>query len=390
MGRIVPMHKFLNILKPNRLHYAAATLVTTVVGIGIFGIPFSFVKAGFVTGLLFLIGLSFVAILRNLLYGEVVLRTSSQHQIIGYVEKYLGANAKRLSLFGFMVGVYGALLAVIVIGGTFWANVFWFFDFSVTTFSIIFFVVASLVVFKGLKTASRLDLILLIFFIAIIVLISFMGLGNIDVENYKSIFFQEFWFLPFGVILFAFAGMSAIPLMKEVLAGENHKFKKAIVIGTVVPAILYIIFAFVIVGVSGEITSPDAISGLAGFLGNRAVIIASLLGFFSTFTVFVNISLALKESFIFDFNIKKRHAQFLVTLPPILLFASGLRNFIEIVGLVGAVSVGLETVLLIFTYLQAKKKGDRDPEYSLKVPHWLLYLLAIIFGAGIVYSLVFF
>ena len=181
--------------------------------------------------------------------------------------------------------------------------------------------------------------------------------------------------------------MSAVPLMREVIDGEEKKLKKAIIFGTLAPVVLYLIFTLVIVGVSGEATSPDAVSGLASFLGNKAVFIGSILGLLSTFTVFVNGSTALREAFEYDFKFKKSHAYILVAVPPYLLFLSGLRNFIEIIGIVGAVVVSLETVLLVFMFLKAKSKGNREPEYSINVPRWLLYLVAAVFSVGLVYSL---
>src|SRR3989344_4261130 len=117
-------------MKVNKFFYSVSTLVTTIVGIGIFGIPFSFVKAGFLTGALFLVAIFFVTLLANLMYGEVALRTQKYHHIIGYVNKYLGNGFKKINLFSFILAIYGALVAVIAISGTFWANVFWFVDFS--------------------------------------------------------------------------------------------------------------------------------------------------------------------------------------------------------------------------------------------------------------------
>jgi len=52
------------------------------------------------------------------------------------------------------------------------------------------------------------------------------------------------------------------------------------------------------------------------------------------------------------------------------------------------VAVGLEAFVLIWVFVRAKSHGDRIPEYSLSLPIWLLYLLAIIFMGGIGYTLI--
>ena len=54
---------------------ATATLIGTIVGVGIFGVPYVVAKSGFLLGLLFLFGLGGVALLLHLFYGEIVLRT---------------------------------------------------------------------------------------------------------------------------------------------------------------------------------------------------------------------------------------------------------------------------------------------------------------------------
>ena len=69
---------------------AVATLIGTMVGAGVLGIPYVFARAGFVTGLIDLIILGTAIVFIYLYLGEVVLRTKGNHQLTGYAEKYLG------------------------------------------------------------------------------------------------------------------------------------------------------------------------------------------------------------------------------------------------------------------------------------------------------------
>jgi len=95
----------------------------------------------------------------------------------------------------------------------------------------------------------------------------------------------------------------------------------------------------------------------------------------------------LSEVFQFDFGLRRFQAWLLVILPPIILFLSGTRTFVEIISLAGGVSLGLEQILIVFLFARAKSRGDRVPEYSLKIPLWLLYTLMAIFASGIVFFL---
>lgn len=373
-------------MRPGKFWYAVATLVGSTVGIGFYGIPFAFAKAGFGVGLLFLAGISVLVLLSNLMYGEVVLRTHQRHQQVGYVNKYLGPWAKRVNLFIFWVSVYGAMIGIIIISGDFLANFLSFYlSFSPLVYSTLFLIVTSLLVLAGLRTVARFDLFMMVFFGIIVVLIGLFGFGQIRWNNYRFNF-TDFWFLPFGVILFAL-NSSGIPLMREMLVGEERNLKRAIIFGTFIPAILYLIFTVLIVGVSGDVTSPNALSGLQGFLGTKIIVIGSIFGFLTSTTIFFNIATALRQSLIEDFKVKRRWFWLFAIIPPYVLFLSGIRNFIDIIGLVGGVAVSLHLILLVLLYSKARQNGDRIPEYSIKVPIWVLYFIIAMFGLGAIYTI---
>ena len=366
--------------------YAVATLVGSTIGVGIYGIPFAFQKAGFGIGFLFLISVGGLILLSNILYGEVILRTHKRHQFIGYTYKYLGVWARKINLFTFILGAYGALIGVIIISGGFLVNAFSFLlRFSPVTWSTLFVLVTSILIFKGLKTVSRVDLVMMVVFASIVFLMGFLGMGAVERSNY-TLAVKDFWFLPFGILMFAFSSKPGIPLAREVLEGSEDKLKKALIFGAAIPGVLYLVFALTIVGISGDATSPDAVSGLLGFLGPRVIFIGSLLGFLTSFTIFINLGTALKESFQQDFYFSRRWAWLLTIIPPYFLFLSGVRNFIDIIGLVGGVAVSIEMIILIFLYAKARKNGDRVPEYSIRLPTPLLYLMMLLFAAGAVYT----
>jgi tyrosine-specific transport protein len=373
--------------RPNKFWYAVAVLVGSTVGVGIYGMPFAFQKAGFGVGLLFLLGVAGLVLLSNLLYGEVVLRTHERHQFVGYVKKYLNPWAQKFNLFLFWVAVYGALVGIIIISGDFLTNILSpYFNLSPFAFSTIFLVAASILVLRGLKTVSKFDFFMMVLLGCIVLLIALLGTKRVDLANY-ALGVKDFWFLPFGVILFAMNSMPGIPLVREALIGSENKLKKALVAGTIIPAILYLVFTVFVVGVSGDFTSPDAISGLLGFLGPKIVLVGSLFGFLTSSTIFLNLATSLKESLRQDFHFKHWWAWLLAILPPYLLFLSGIRNFIDIIGLVGGVAISLEAILLVFVYISAKRNGDRIPEYSIRLPRPVLYLMMLIFAAGAAYTL---
>ncbi|MBI2465609.1 MAG: hypothetical protein HYV66_00005, partial [Candidatus Sungbacteria bacterium] len=74
---------------------------------------------------------------------------------------------------------------------------------------------------------------------------------------------------------------------------------------------------------------------------------------------------------------------------PLALFFYGYKNFINILSFTGAVLGGLEGLLLIWIWRKSKIKGDRDPEYQLAIPRPLLFLLVLIFLAGVIYQFIY-
>lgn len=374
--------------KIDKLWYAVATLVGSTVGVGLYGIPFAFEKASFGVGFLSFMIVGGLILVSNLLYGEVILRTSRRHQFVGYVNKYLGKWPRRINIFNFWVSVYGGMVAILIVSGDFLHTmVASYFSYSPLFFSTVFVILASIFVALGLRTVARFDFFMMAIFIVVILILAFVGIPHIDMHSY--LFSRTvYWLLPFGVLMFALNGVTGVPLAREVLVGNESKLKKALILGTLIPAILYFIFALVVLGVSGGSTSPDAISGLTSFLGTKIIFIGALFGFLTSSTIFLNLGTALRESLREDFHFKNKFIWFFAAGVPYVLFFSGIRNFIDILSLVGGVAIGIDMILLILVYVQARRKGERMPEYTIRVPNALLYIMILFFVFIAVYTLV--
>ena len=380
---IIKLVSFLN----KKFLYAVSILVGSMVGVGIFGLPFAFAKSGYIVGIGMLVLIALITILVKLMYGEVVLRTHEQHQLMGYTKKYLGSGFQRLVFFSVSLTGYVALLAYIIIAGDFLNTLLSaFFYLPLAAYSVIFAAIASLLVLRGIKTVAGVELVFVILFGLVMAVIVATGYRAINPINFSG-FNREFVFLPYGVLLFAFAGLLAVPFQRHILAGQEQYMRKAILVGVLLVAVLYAVFATTVVGISGAVTTPDAISGLYEFLGGRIVILGSLFGIFAITTSFLMLASGMIEMLHFDYKVRRFQAWVLVIVPPIFLFLAGIRTFVDVISLAGGVAIGLEQIIVVFLYAKAKSRGDRVPEYSLNVASWLLYLLIAIFATGIIYFL---
>ncbi|MBW2982224.1 hypothetical protein KY343_05065 [Candidatus Woesearchaeota archaeon] len=362
---------------------AIATLVGTIIGAGILGIPYVIAKAGFWTGIFDIVLLGVVVLVIYLYLGEVVLRTKGFHQLPGYAEKYLGRWGKRLMVFSMVFGNYGALIAYIIGVGLALAAIF---GGEPLIYSLIFFVIVAVIVYKGLKAVGKSELIMLPMVIFVIIIISLLSFGHININNYAT--FDIFKILiPYGVILFAFLGAAAVPEMEQELVKSRKLMKKAIIIGVLIPIVSYLIFAFAIVGVSGLSTTEVATIGLGQIMGKYMIIIGNLLAVLTMTTSFLTLGLALKQTYNYDYKLNNTLAWALTVFVPLLIAVSGLTSFIQVIGLSGVIAGGIEGVLIVLMAMKAKKLGDRKPEYSVKI-NWLIATLLIgLFVLGAVYLL---
>ncbi len=363
---------------------ATALLTGTVIGAGVLGIPYAVAQSGFLTGLLTIVLIGLAMLLLHLMYGEVTLRTSGNHQFPGYAEKYLGKWAKRLSIFTLFFGIYGALIAYLIGEGEALSAIF---GLNPLTFSLIFFVIVAAITYKGLNAISKSEIYFLAIVLLLVVIISLITTTSTKFDLTNLATFNIYNILvPFGVILFAFRGFEAVPEMKEYLTRDRKKLKKAIILGSLIPLVSYAIFAFATLGITGADTTEIVTMGLGETLGPSMIVLGSLFAIFAMLTSFLTLALAMKEIYMFDYNLKPKLSWALTVFIPLIVFLLGVKSFIKVVAITGSLVGGIEGILLILIYWKAKKHGNRHPEFKLGKLHLIGGILILVFIAGIIYQ----
>jgi len=368
----------------NSFMLALSTLIGTIIGAGIFGLPYVVSKSGVVPSIFYFVILGGVVLLLHLFMGEIVLRTTDKHRLIGYAEIYLGAWAKKLVTFSTIVGTVGVLLAYIIISGDFLEIVLGsLFPISNTVFSIVAWLGLSLFILKGIQAIAKMEFFMNIALFSVIGVILLFAAPHIETGNFV-VFDSAHLFLPYGIILFAFAGWAAIPEITDLF--KNRKEKKGldnlIVWAMLICGLLYLFFSAVVVGVSGGDTSQDALTGLVPFLGNNIVILGAVFGLIAITASFLVLGNYLKNSLRYDYRFPYVVSAGIAVVTPMILFLLGLREFIVVIGIVGVVMGVIDGTIIVLIYRQAKLKGDRKPEYSLRIPQFVLAFLIIILIAG--------
>ncbi|MBU2634046.1 MAG: hypothetical protein KJ674_02270 [Nanoarchaeota archaeon] len=368
------------------VYEAIATLIGTIIGAGILGIPYVISKSGFLIGLVHIVIIGLIILAVNLFIGEVVLRTKGNHQLTGYAAKYFGKYGKIIMTVLMVFGINGVLIAYLIGGSEslsaiFGGNIFYYF--------IGYFLFMSILIFIGLKAIRKTELIMSGLILFIVLIISLIGFTKFDIVNIQMVNLS-YVFYPYGIVLLAFlGGMAAIPEMKEELVNNKKELKKAIMIGVLVPLIVYILFSFVVLGVTGINTYEIATLGLSNVFGWQVALFGNLFALFAVSTGFLVLGLALKEMYNYDFKLNKNVSWFLACIPPFLflVFFWNLASFKNVLNVTGALFGGLESIFIILIYYKAKKMGDRNPEYSMSISPVIGGLMILMFIVGIVFGL---
>ena len=202
---------------------AVAVLVGTTIGAGFLGIPYVVSKSGFFPGFFLLIVIALFMLVMKLYLGEIILRTNGNHQLTGYAEKYLGKKGKFLMFFSMIFGIYSALLAYLIGEGE---SLSYLFGINASFFfSLLFWFLMLFLTFIGLKALKKYEKITMFIVLAIVFFIFLFYIKDIKAENLSYINKNNL-FLPFGVILFSFLALSAMPEVKRLLYGNERKMKK--------------------------------------------------------------------------------------------------------------------------------------------------------------------
>ena len=358
---------------------AVASLIGTIIGAGVFGIPYVMAKSGILFCLFYFLILGATVLLLHLFFGEVVLRTKQKHRLVGYAEKYLGKKAKALAAFATIFGTIGALLVYIILGGHFLKLIF---PLSVSSFqlSLFLWVVLSFFIFLGMKSIAWVQLLMNAGFLGAVLLIFFYSFPKIDMGNFV-LADPKYIFLPYGVILFSLVGWNAIPEIETILV-KKKDLKRVILWAIAISLSFYFLFGLFISGLTGQNTTPEAFEGLVSVLGQKIIILGGIFGLFAISTSFLILGNYLKNTLIFDYRFPYLSAFFIATFSPLLLFLSGVREFIWVIAFVGTFIGLIEGTMIVLVYKKAQKQGDKIPEYNLKIPRYIPYFVMIVLVLG--------
>ncbi len=362
-----------------------ALIVSSTIGAGVLSLPYAIARVGVVVGLAYIIGIGMLMMGLNLLVGEIAVRTQGNMQFVGLARKYLGPFGQWLMTVIVYVVVVGVMVIYMIGEGRVLAQ---FFGGSEFIWSIVFFCFGSIFIYLGLKTVKLLDFILSLLVLAVILLITSFILPHAQIVNYQYNNLASL-FLPYGIVLFAYSGMSSVLEAHSLLANHKQTFKKVIIISGIIVMLAYGLFTFAVLGATGQNTTEIATIGLGKEIGPIMTVLGNIFSLLVLATGFLMVGLSTKDSLCWDYKLSSGTATALVCGLPLLVFLLGLRQFVMVIDIIGGVFLSLEMIIILLIYWRAKEKGDLKPgRYRLHHTVILMMLLALALSIGAVYSIV--
>lgn len=359
---------------------AVSIMLGTMIGAGIFGIPYVIMKSGITIGITHIIIIASIMSIILLYLGEIILRTKGEHHLSGYAEKYLGKKGKIIMLLSTVGGIYAAILAYLIgVGKSLSFLLYNNANYSLQL-GIAFWITMSLIIFIGIKALKNGEFVGVSAVLILIISMSVFFYNKIDFNNFQNLKPEIFldYFTPFGVILFAFLCYSIIPEVSRVLGNNKKEMKRSIISALIIASIIYIIFTLIVIGLHG--TSTPEIATIS--LGKPFI----FLGILTMFNAYLALSIALMDTLKLDFAQSKFKAWLYAIIIPVILFITlSLTNsadFRKVIGMGGVISGGLTSILILLMINKAKILGNRHPEYSIPTSKFLKFILIIILVIG--------
>ena len=329
-----------------------AILVGTQIGAGVLGLPYVASKVGFIPAFGILIGVMLLMLFTAL----IVLKLSTEMrgaQMSTIAQKTLGKLGGWTMYLSILLMSFGALLAYVAGMGSVFASLF---GVNETVGAIIFWVLASFVIYLGLEASGKAELILSYTMLVLFIGVAAMLLPHAKLEN--GLYIEMGGILSMtGVAIFSLGCHTIIPDVYKGI-GDYDKAKKVVIGAFLIPTILYAIFMIVFLLVFGKGTPQIATQGIETLYGKIGNIIGNAIPLIAITTSYIGVGLAQQSNSREFLRLKKPIAWALTAVPPIAVYLMGIRNFADVLAFAGDTGDMLAFIILpILIWVIRKTRG---------------------------------
>jgi len=350
--------------------------LSTIIGLGVFILPYTLKVSGFYF-FLWLFFWFFVFYLIHLIFTEILLQTPEKHNLPGLAEIYLHHRAKHIVWIFDFFGMFGVFWIYLIALTKFWGTIFPDKVFLIKLIFVIFniyFISRNIKIFA--KFESILGSLIIIFFLGI----SFWLILNINPKNFTEILSFKNFFLPYGVLLFAFSGTSAVPLVLDILGKDTKKIKKINFISLFLISLIYIFYSLSVIGFLGPKTTEASVDALKPFI--PLPLFVSILILITFNIMLVDLAFYLKRGLIYDYKLSPFLANIIINSLIFFLIFLPESSLVEVVSLISEIFLAFNLLIINLIYLKLKNK------IYFKIPSLVVIAISLIFLLGIIHGII--
>ena len=367
------------ILKKSLAFRAALLIAGTSIGGGMLAIPLVTAKCGFLGALFITLFVWAFMTATGLLLLEATLNLPEGANFLSIAEHYLGKWGQRITGALFLFLYYFLMVAYVAAGGMllhgFWETVTRSTISEVTSFGL-FGILFGFVVYKGPKSIDRVNVILTLGMGLLFLSLFFGGIPHISSMNLKGGYFPSI-LLAAPILFSAFGYHNIIPSLVTYLKRDREELRKAIIMGTTIPLVVYLLWQFLIIGalplsqlervLSEGLPVTLALANLKG--GSPIPLIGNLFAFIAIATSVLGVSFSLVDFLADGFKVKSlgSHRLILTLLtffPPFFCASIDPTIFDKALGIAGGIGEslinGVIPVALVWSLRYVQRK-DFNP-----------------------------
>lgn len=352
----------------------------TTIGAGMLALPLASAGIGFSTSLMIMLALWALMAFTALLMVEIHQYADKDATLHTLAKQLLGNKGKWIATFAMLFLFYALCAAYIAGGGAQFTNrisEFTGLEVSGPTGTLIFTLIVAAVVTIGTGTVDRVNRLLFAGkMVAMVMVLTFLA-PNVSQSYLLSMpLGQGLIVASIPVIFTSFGFHGSIPAIVNYLDGHTPSLRKAIVVGSAIPLVIYVFWQVVTLGV---VSQPDLVNnaGLSALIGTLSQTVhqsnlGHVIGIFADLallTSFLGVSLGLFE-FMGDTIRKKdgnmnRIVASLVTFTPPLMFALFYpQGFIMALGYAAIALAVLAIFLPLVMVARVRRQSNNNDYYQ--------------------------
>ncbi|HSW69559.1 MAG TPA: aromatic amino acid transport family protein [Gammaproteobacteria bacterium] len=298
-------------------------IIGTSIGAAMLGLPIAAAELGFVGSLILLLVCWFIMIAGAFLILEVNLWLPQNSNLISMAKSTIGPLGQIIAWITYLLLFYSLLCAYIAGGSDLFHNLLQAAGLKIPawTTAVLFTLIFSSIVFLGIRSVDWANRVLMLTKFSVFFVLIFMLIFSISPDKLLQGNLHHLTSISaIMVTATSFGWATLIPSLRVYFAGDLKKLKLAMIIGSIIPLICYIIWDAVIMGIiplTGEnslvfiLHSANSTSDLVNILSssvNKNSVIFSVKLFTSicVLTSFLGVSLCLTDFFADGFHLEKK------------------------------------------------------------------------------------